>query len=186
MIYPGNFYGGREPQPLIHAIGHLHASGKVQPGDLKLILMGDGSDQFAPLLQETRTSPYVDLLPRLPYRQALEIISQADLGLNLYGEVDRFLSATKLFDFAYMDKPVVTLGPFKSETAYDDFKDSSAVCLDSNSPEQVEQTLLRLIEEVKAGKMPPPLDMPHLKQAQATRRSQTELLASIFDSITVR
>ena len=104
----------RDPMPLVHAIARARDLGLLEPQHIRLRFLGGGPYAQAPALQralaDSGLADIVQLLPRLPYAQALAELARADVLLLLQASEDtRSLVPAKLYEYLRMRKPVLAL-----------------------------------------------------------------------------
>jgi glycosyltransferase involved in cell wall biosynthesis len=114
LIYPEE----RDPRPFFRALARLKREGKISASDLKIVLRGSGSeDLFNRALKELAIQDIVELLPHVPYRQALQECAEAD-GLLLFqaGNCDHQIPA-KAYEYLRLGKPILALTTHTGDTA---------------------------------------------------------------------
>jgi hypothetical protein len=110
MTYLGTLYGGRSPLLLMEAMAELIREGKVQPGQVRLAVVGPGVTQFADVRDRLGLRASVDLRPAVPYAEALGILAGSHVAVFLGGgEMDKTSTPTKLFEYAFMRKPILAV-----------------------------------------------------------------------------
>jgi len=98
------------PRGLETAIRAIHEVLPLLP-KIKLVIIGSGRDQnyFKALVNELSLTGHVQFLGWLEYRQAIEIVASADIGLVPHHATASWNSTipNKLFDYMSLAKPVI-------------------------------------------------------------------------------
>ena len=103
----------RDPMPLVHALARARDQGLLEPHRIRLRFLGGGPYADSPALQralaDSGLAEIVQMLPRLPYAQALAELARADVLLLQASEDTRALVPAKLYEYLRMQKPVLAL-----------------------------------------------------------------------------
>jgi glycosyltransferase involved in cell wall biosynthesis len=114
LLYPEE----RNPLPFFKALSRLKNNGLVNPASLRICLRAPGSeDLYAEIIRQQGIENLVELLPPLPYRQALREAANVD-GLLLFQGVccDHQIPA-KAYEYLRLGKPILALTSETGDTA---------------------------------------------------------------------
>lgn len=113
LVHSGSLYGGRDPVPLLKAWA-LFIQGLTPNKDrLLLSVVGIGGqqrDELNKIVSHFGLDQYVELVPRVSYRESLRIMAGADLLLILQGGLSLSVPS-KLFEYMALSKPILGLTP---------------------------------------------------------------------------
>jgi glycosyltransferase involved in cell wall biosynthesis len=104
----------RDPRPLFRALREAAKSGAVNAERFHFRFVGAGefgdSPEMRRCLEETDLTRQVEFTPRLPYPEALELITRADLLLLLQASPDTAgLVPAKLYEYLRAQKPILAV-----------------------------------------------------------------------------
>lgn len=110
LTHAGNFYGNRNPTPLLEALRDLVQSGRMGAEELEIVLIGTSDEQLqlAERVKRMGLSEIVRLEPKVPHLEALEISAQSDVLLLIQQEAP-LQTPSKLFEYMALKKPVLAL-----------------------------------------------------------------------------
>jgi len=114
VIYPEE----RDPLPFFRALSRLKQEGRISAADLRIVLRGSGSEKlFESAIKLLRIEDIVELLPHIPYRQALQECTDSD-GLLLFqaANCDHQIPA-KAYEYLRLGKPILALTTHTGDTA---------------------------------------------------------------------
>jgi glycosyltransferase involved in cell wall biosynthesis len=119
VVFAGNLYGARSPEPLLQAIELLRARQPHLLSRLRIDMYGHAQKASLPLL---RLAP--DVLQyhgSVPFKQAYHAQFHADIVLTIEANSDNFLIKntllSKVTDCLSQGKPMLSITPDGSETA---------------------------------------------------------------------
>jgi hypothetical protein len=178
IIYPSE----RDPVPLFEALAALQADGRLQPGQLRVLLRATAHDDYlAPVIERLGIGNLVQLAPPVPYRAALAEMLAADGLLILQaGNCNRQVPA-KLYEYLRAQRPILALTDAAGDTAavLRGAGVDTVAALDDRAA--IEAALLRFLALAAAGQAPL---APPAAVASASRRGRTVQLAQLLDQIT--
>ncbi len=119
VVHAGALYFSRTPLPLLEALYALLKEDKIPRDRIRLFLVGGISvedEKLKELLHTSELKEVVQLIPRLPYREAMEFQLQSDVLLLIQPgfplQVPR-----KLYEYMAMKRPVLALTEQHGATA---------------------------------------------------------------------
>lgn len=112
ITYTGSLYFGRSPEPLFQGLQPLIADGTIDPDRIRIKLVGhcgeiDGRST-ASVAQHYELSDVVEIIPPVPYGQALEIVGRSHLALLLAPDQPLQIPA-KVYDYLGTGTPIIAL-----------------------------------------------------------------------------
>jgi len=114
IIYPEE----RDPRPFFRALSLLKREGKIGAESVRIIFRAAGSeDLYRKIVGELDIADLIELLPHVPYRQALQECADAD-GLLLFqaANCDHQIPA-KTYEYLRLQKPIFALTSHTGDTA---------------------------------------------------------------------
>lgn len=138
----------RDPVPLVRALSQAAELGLVDSRKVRLRFLGGGphADDAAlhRSIADSGVSTSVEMLPRLPYADALDELTRADVLLLLQASDDtRGLVPAKLYEYLRMGKPVLAL-TLPGESADLLARTGGGWVVDPADPAQIVQAIGRL------------------------------------------
>lgn len=177
IIYPSE----RDPRPLFGAIAALRQAGRLQPGELRIVLRATGEDDYlGTLIRDLNIGDVVELAPAVPYQEALSEMLAADGLLVLQAANCNHQIPAKVYEYLRSRRPILAL----TDPAGDTAATLAAAGVDSivplDSKEAIMEALPRFLQSVREGQAPLPTDTT---VAGASRRARSQELAQLFDSL---
>jgi glycosyltransferase involved in cell wall biosynthesis len=117
LVYTGSFYPGRDPGPILSALGHLKERRMMPERGLELRVVGGTPADVRRVLAGTGLDEHVVLEDLLPYREALRRIAGADVLLLVVGRSHAEMLPAKVFDYLATGRFILGIGPVPSEAA---------------------------------------------------------------------
>lgn len=180
LLHSGVLYKqGRDPDAFLAALASLKAAGRIEAASLRVILRAPGDiEGIAACVAQHGVADIVDVLPPIPYREALNEMLAADALLLFQGTPFNSQIPAKIYEYFRARKPILGLVDPVGETAtvlrgagFD-----SIVNLDGSA--QIASTLERFIPTVRDGSAYVASDEV---VARASRTHKARELASLFD-----
>ncbi len=113
IVYPSE----RDPSQLIRALQLLHESGRIRPGQFRIRFRASAADGLLQqLAQAHAVQPYVELMPPVPYREALAEMLRADALLILQAANCNQQIPAKLYEYLRSGRPIVCLSDAAGDT----------------------------------------------------------------------
>lgn len=178
VVYPSE----RDPTHLFEALGTLVAAGKIRQGDLLVRFRAAGHDaMLVELTGRHHLQGVVEVLPPIPYREALAEMLSADGLLLMQASNCNAQIPAKLYEYLRADKPILVLTDPAGDTAtvVKEAGIDSVIRLDSTS--EIAAALPNFLRAVREnrGARPDPAFV-----AKASRRGRTEALAALLEKAT--
>jgi glycosyltransferase involved in cell wall biosynthesis len=117
ITHTGEFYQkGRTPDSFLIAVSELIKSGKIKANEIKVIFVGGGeyseSSEFKEFLKKNILEDVVELIYHLPHEMSIEYLYKSSVLLLLQPGKDFILQVpAKVFEYAYLLKPILTIAP---------------------------------------------------------------------------
>jgi hypothetical protein len=168
IVYPSE----RDPSQLFAAIGHLAEQRQVQRGELLIRFRAPGHDaDLRRLAQRYGIEAFVELLPPISYRAALEEMLCADGLLVLQASNCNRQIPAKLYEYLRAARPILALTDPRGDTAgvVRDAGLDTIARLDC--AEDIVVALNRFVSAVRSGRAPLP-SADYVATASRRRRSQ--------------
>jgi glycosyltransferase involved in cell wall biosynthesis len=149
--YMGTIYRGfRDPSALFAAIGLLPDTLRHR---VRVEFFGDLSDEVLGAAAAHRVTDSVAVMPRVPYRCALELQMQADVLLLLQStdQRDEGNLPAKLFEYLYARRPILFIGYERGIAAR--LVTERGAGLTSSNPERLRDQLAAWLEDKRTGRL---------------------------------
>ena len=108
IIHAGSFYGKRNVDSLLSAIGELKRAGKLSAADVQLSLIGRVREHEQTLVKQHSIRDIVALEPPVSHHDCLQRLRDADLLLLVQTEAPLCIPG-KLYEYIAIGKPVLTV-----------------------------------------------------------------------------
>lgn len=181
LLHSGVLYDdGRNPAPFLAALADLKSSGKVAAGGLRVILRapGDVEETHAMVLAHG-VDDIVEVLPPVPYREALNEMMGADGLLVFQGTPFNSQVPAKIYEYFRARKPVLGLVDPAGETATVLRRAGFTQLAQTDDKEQIAQAVERFLDEIRNGSAYIATDEV---VEQAARAHKARQLSRLFDS----
>lgn len=174
IVYPSE----RDPRALFEALGALRRNGRIGADRLRLRFRAPVHENLLRgLAADTATSDLVEILPALPYREALAEMLRADGLLLMQGSNCNEQIPAKLYEYVRARRPVLGL----TDPAGDSGRTLRGMGVQHvarlEDAQQVERALLAFVEALRAGSLPAPV------AGDLSRRARSHDLATLLDSV---
>ena len=114
VIYPEE----RDPVPFFRALSRLKQEQRISAADLRIVLRAAGcEDHFQKVIDELSIGDIVQLLPHVPYREALQECANADGFLLLQAANCNHQIPAKAYEYLRLGKPIFALTSRAGDTA---------------------------------------------------------------------
>jgi glycosyltransferase involved in cell wall biosynthesis len=151
LIYPE----ARDPQPLFRALGRLKSKGIIDIQKLRIDLRASGIEAYLQsLLDQEGIADIVNLLPPLPYREALQDAANSDALLLLQGASCNHQIPAKAYEYMRLRRPILALTPLESDTASVLREAGGATIINLADEATIYETLPKFLAVVREGKHP--------------------------------
>ncbi len=178
VVYPSE----RDPTHLFEALGTLVSQGTIRQGDLTIRFRATGHDALLlDLTRQHQLQGMVEVVPPIPYREALAEMLSADGLLLMQASNCNAQIPAKLYEYFRAGKPILALTDPVGDTAaaVKEAGMDSVIRLDSTS--DIAAALPNFLRAVRENRASRP-DPAHV--ARASRRGRTEALAALLDKAT--
>jgi len=178
IVYPSE----RDPTHLFRALRSMLNDGRLKPGALCVRLRAPGhEDVLKRLIDEQGVKEVVQLMPPIPYREALAEMMRADGLLVLQASNCNEQIPVKLYEYLRCGRPIIGLTDPLGDTAALLRKAGMTSIASLDSSDDISKVLRKFTEELRDGTAATP-DMDYVKTP--TRKRRTEALAGVLDEIT--
>ena len=108
----------RDPLPLFRALGRLRQEAKIGADKLQVNFRAPGfQGEYAKTIQELGLGDLVKLLPRIPYKEALEEYLSSDALLLMQAANCEHQIPAKTYEYFRLGKPILALTSETGDTA---------------------------------------------------------------------
>lgn len=175
VVYPSE----RDPSALFEALGRLHRNGAL--GRLRLRFRAPVHDALiGSLAARHGVQQHVEVLPPIPYAQALREMLRADALLVLQAANCNEQIPAKLYEYLRARRPIAALTDAAGDTAAVLRQAGMASIASLASADEIADFLPRFVEAVTAGRAPLPDERA---VAAASRRGRARALAERLDRL---
>ena len=176
IVHTGAFYGKRNVDALLHAVGDLIADGRLKRSDLQIELIGAARGERtreSDIAVAREIAEIVRILPRMPHDQCLQEMRQTDILLLVQTEAPLCVPG-KLYEYIAVGKPILTLAA-AGATADIVTNENLGPCIDPADTEALKDCLCQLVKQHQEGTLPQP-------SGSAVDRFDGRGLMSLFDA----
>jgi len=158
LVHTGEFYRkGRTPDVILEVISGLIKSGKIDRKEIQVIFVGGGeyadSVEFRKRLEELDLVDVVGLVFHQPQEKRIEYLYKASVLLLLQPGKDFVMQVpAKVFEYAYVRKPILTIAP---DGATADFVKNlkTGVIVEPDDFEKMKNTIFDLYRKFKRNQL---------------------------------
>jgi glycosyltransferase involved in cell wall biosynthesis len=178
IVYPSE----RDPTHLFRALRWMLDDGRLKPGALCIRLRASGHEGVLKrLVDEHGVNEVVQLMPSIPYREALAEMMRADGLLVLQASNCNEQIPVKLYEYLRCGRPIIGLTDPLGDTAALLRKAGMTSIASLDSSEAISSVLWKFIQELRGGTAA----MPNLDYAKTpTRKRRTEALVGVLGELT--
>lgn len=153
LLHSGVLYEtGRDPSAFLQAIANLRASGRVLPSTLRVVLRAPGDvDAVSALVRRFGVDDMVEVLPPVPYTEALQEMLNADGLLVFQGTPFNTQIPAKIYEYFRARKPIMGLVDTAGETARVLNAAGFHSIASMEDSERIAQSLSPFIDDVRQG-----------------------------------
>jgi glycosyltransferase involved in cell wall biosynthesis len=113
LLYPHE----RNPENFFQALAELLAEGHLREDDVEVVLRASGNEaQYGKRIAELGLSRMIQLLPSIPYRDALTEMVSADACLLFQADNCNQQIPAKVYEYLYVGKPILALTDPRGDT----------------------------------------------------------------------
>jgi glycosyltransferase involved in cell wall biosynthesis len=184
FLHSGTLYPyERNPDWFFRALAELRAEGRLSPDKTLFELRGTAHDDcYAPKLAELGLTDMVRLLPGVPYRDALQDMTDADVLMLFQADNCNLQIPAKLYEYLYVGRPVMGL----TDPAGDTGRLLAELGIDAvarlDDVAAIKTLVLRCVQQATAGTAYAPTRESIMRFSRA---GTTGLLARFLDELVV-
>jgi hypothetical protein len=179
IVYPSE----RDPTALFAALGRMRADGRIGPDRLRIRFRAPVHDQLLQrLAADTGTSELIEVLPAVPYRQALEEMLRADGLLVMQASNCNEQIPAKLYEYLRARRPVLGLADPSGDTARTLHANGVAHVARLEDSAAVEAAMGAYLASVRTSAPPAPLED---RLSAMSRRARARELAALLEGVTL-
>jgi len=172
VVYPSE----RDPRALFEALGRLRRAGRIDPATLRLRFRAPvHAELLQQLAAQSQTSELIEILPAVPYRDALREMLCADALLVMQGANCNEQIPAKLYEYFRARRPILGLADPQGDTGRALHAAGVAQIAKLEDADAVERALAEHLTALRAGTLAPP-DVPDM-----SRRARAQALAALLE-----
>ena len=182
ILYAGNLYFSRNPEPFLFALKTLTLRGKIRKEQILIEFIGDCGNydgtSVSDLIEKFGLSGMVQLKNRIPYHDCIQqMMSSHALLLFAQGLPEQL--TTKLFEYLRINKPIFAIvDEGDAKTILQSFQ--HAFIANPNSTDDIAEKFLQMLEAIRNNK----LLLASAEQIERyDRRNLTEMLAQSLNNL---
>jgi glycosyltransferase involved in cell wall biosynthesis len=177
IVYPSE----RDPTALFEALGRLVRAGRIDPSALRVRFRAPmHSDLLERLTAQSGTRSLIEVLPPVPYQEALREMLCSDSLLVMQGANCNDQIPAKLYEYLRAGRPILGLADPEGDTGSCMLRAGVTQVVPLEDTMQVEAALERHIAEVRARTFAAP--SPD-SIAAMSRRARTQALANLLAGV---
>ena len=177
IVYPSE----RDPAAFFAALGRMRGDGRITAGSLRIRFRASvHEDLLRRLAVKSRTTDLVEILPAVPYRQALEEMLRADGLLVMQGSNCNEQIPAKLYEYFRARRPILGLADPEGDTGQTLRASGVPFVARLEDSHDVEAAMTSYLAAARAGAPPAPL-LPWL--SAMSRRARASELAALFNTV---
>jgi len=177
IVYPSE----RDPTALFRALGRMRADGRITPSRLRIRFRAPvHEDIVRRSALDSKTEDLIEILPPIPYRDALEEMLRADGLLVMQGANCNEQIPAKLYEYLRARRTVLGLADPAGDTGKALRAAGVSHVATLEDSDAVERAIEDYLAQVRPQAEPLALDP---RVAALSRRSRTRELASLLDAV---
>lgn len=177
IVYPTE----RDPTQLFAALGRLKSTGSIEPGRFKVRFRAAvHEDLLRRMCAEHNVEAFVEVLPAIPYHDALQEMLRADALLALQASGCNEQVPAKVYEYLRARRPIVCLTDPAGDTAQVLRRAGIRAIARLDSCDEITDLLPTFVAAVRAGEstLPDPQEVN-----RASRKARAEVLAKHLDRL---
>jgi hypothetical protein len=179
IVYPSE----RDPTALFAALGRMRRDGRLRADRFRLRFRASAHDELLRrLAAETDTAELVEILPSMPYRQALQEMLRADGLVVMQASNCNEQIPAKLYEYLRSRRPILGLADPVGDTGHTLRANGVAHVARLEDSAQVESALAAFLSTLDLAS-PSPAAALDDRLAAMSRRSRARELAALLDSV---
>lgn len=180
VVYPSE----RDPTQFFAAIRRLAKAGKIRPESLRVrFRAATHEDVLRRMARELAVEEFIELLPSVPYRAALEEMVRADALLVLQASNCNEQIPAKLYEYLRAGRPILALTDPRGDTAGVLREAGVETIARLDSADEIAELLIRFTTAATSQYASLPKED---YVARSSRRSRTETLVQLLEQASVR
>jgi glycosyltransferase involved in cell wall biosynthesis len=154
LVYTGDFYGPRSPEPLFNGLKKLWIDNPDHAKNLSVVLIGSIPQIYEQMIKELKINKTVKILPKATYMDSLSYANFADalLLVDSPSTTSYPYLPSKLIDYLMFMKPIVGITPLNGAPA-DVLRALDCLIADPKDINAIYDILLKIIELWKQKKL---------------------------------
>ena len=177
IVYPSE----RDPSALFDALGRMVRAGRIDAATLRIRFRAPlHADLLQRLAAQTGTSSLIEILPAVPYREALREMMCSDSLLVMQGANCNDQIPAKLYEYFRAGRPILGLADPTGDTGTCMLRAGVGQVVPLEDTERVEDALERHIADLRGNAF---AALPSEFIATMSRRARTQALAGLLDSV---
>jgi glycosyltransferase involved in cell wall biosynthesis len=182
LIHLGLLYRvERDPRPFLQAVARLKREGQVTSQNLTIDFRApEFEDYYQEMVNSLELQDIVNILPPMPYREALQEAAQSD-GLLLFqaASCDQQVPA-KAYEYLRMGRPILSLIGRQGDTARLIRETGGGTIVELSDTDEIYRALPSFLEALRSGQHPLP---DAQKVARYSRRTLAAELARCLEEV---
>ena len=151
MIHAGSFYGKRNVDMLLQALGKLKQSEGFAASNFQLELVGNARDHEKQIIEDLAISDLVTLTPAVAHGECLNRLNASDVLLLVQTDAPLCVPG-KLYEYIAIGKPIFTLATEGATTELVK-RERLGICCDPANVAQIETSLVQLLDQNRTGQL---------------------------------
>jgi glycosyltransferase involved in cell wall biosynthesis len=177
IVYPSE----RDPSALFEALGRMRRDGRLQPGRFRIRFRASAHDDLLHrLAAASGTSDLIEVVPPVPYEEALREMLRADGLLVMQAANCNEQIPAKVYEYLRARRPILGLADPVGDTARTLRANGVAHIGKLEDTQQVEATLAAYLADVQRGQ--PPASASDLSSVMS-RRARARELATVLNDV---
>lgn len=171
--YVGQFYGNRQPDPLLKALQKIPQN---MLNKIRVEFVGSSTASLQERINHAELEKVVYPMPSVSYLRSLKLMNESDILLNIDAPVDSspFLPS-KLIDYIGANKPIFGITPPGAASKL--LRDLKCPVSSPDNPDEIADKLEKLISFLLEGKK---ITLPEMIRGEYTQRHVGERAYTLF------
>jgi hypothetical protein len=177
IVYPSE----RDPSALFGALGRLLRAGRIDATTVRIRFRSPvHADLLQRLAAETRTSSLIEILPPVPYREALREMMRSDSLLVMQGANCNDQIPAKVYEYFRAGRPILGLADPNGDTGICMLRAGVKHVVPLEDTIRVEGALEQHISDLRSKALNP---LSSERIATMSRRARTQALAELLERV---
>ncbi len=178
IVYPSE----RDPTALFDALRRLMLRGRIRPGDFVIRFRAAVHEDLLRTLARTHgVEPFIEIVPAIPYREALAEMLRADALLVMQGANCNEQIPAKLYEYLRAGRPILGLADPDGDTGRTLTGLGYPMVTPLESADAIEDALPAFLDALRTGALP--VAQPSVV-ARYSRRALTARFAALLNQVT--